>query len=106
MASDRNELLSVAQVLSMLGDMSPRTFCRWREIGKPPEALRLCRRTSGNCPAALHQQIPSPSVQQAVCGPPLQPGACPPYVRDQSPGRTHGRKLRRFAPWTRTCDRL
>jgi predicted DNA-binding transcriptional regulator AlpA len=41
MASNRDELLTVAQVLSMLGNVSHRTFYRWREIGKAPEAVRL-----------------------------------------------------------------
>ena len=30
MASQRDELLTVAQVLAALGDVSPRTFYRWR----------------------------------------------------------------------------
>ena len=30
MAGQRDELLTVAQVLAVLGDVSPRTFCRWR----------------------------------------------------------------------------
>jgi len=37
----RDELLTVAQVLEELGWVSERTFYRWREIGKAPEALRL-----------------------------------------------------------------
>jgi predicted DNA-binding transcriptional regulator AlpA len=41
MASQRDELLTVAQVLAALGDVSPRTFYRWREIGKAPKAIRL-----------------------------------------------------------------
>ena len=41
MASQRDELLTVAQVLSLLGNVSLRTFYRWREIGKAPPAVRL-----------------------------------------------------------------
>jgi predicted DNA-binding transcriptional regulator AlpA len=41
MGSQRDELLTVAQVLALLGDVSPRTFYRWRETGKAPEAVRL-----------------------------------------------------------------
>jgi predicted DNA-binding transcriptional regulator AlpA len=41
MASQRDELLTVAQVLATLGNVSPRTFYRWREIGKAPPAVRL-----------------------------------------------------------------
>jgi predicted DNA-binding transcriptional regulator AlpA len=40
-ANQRNELLTVAQVLVILGDVSPRTFYRWRETGKAPDAVRL-----------------------------------------------------------------
>jgi predicted DNA-binding transcriptional regulator AlpA len=41
MANQRDELLTVAQVLVILGDVSPRTFYRWRETGKAPHAVRL-----------------------------------------------------------------
>ena len=41
MASQRDELLTVAQVLAALGNVSPRTFYRWRETGKAPSAVRL-----------------------------------------------------------------
>ncbi len=41
MASQRDELLTVAQVLATLGDVSPRTFYRWRATGKAPRAIRL-----------------------------------------------------------------
>jgi predicted DNA-binding transcriptional regulator AlpA len=41
MANQRDELLSVALVLAALGDVSPRTFYRWRETGKAPNAVRL-----------------------------------------------------------------
>jgi predicted DNA-binding transcriptional regulator AlpA len=41
MAGQRDELMTVAQVLALLGDVSPRTFYRWREIGKAPSAVRL-----------------------------------------------------------------
>ena len=41
MGSQRDELLTVAQVLALLGDVSPRTFYRWRETGKAPKAVRL-----------------------------------------------------------------
>jgi predicted DNA-binding transcriptional regulator AlpA len=41
MGNQRDELLTVAQVLAILGDVSQRTFYRWREIGKAPSAVRL-----------------------------------------------------------------
>ena len=41
MAGHRDDLLTVAQVLALLGDVSPRTFYRWRETGKAPSAVRL-----------------------------------------------------------------
>jgi len=41
MGNQRDELLTVAQVLAVLGDVSQRTFYRWREIGKAPSAVRL-----------------------------------------------------------------
>ena len=41
MTSQRDELLTVAQVLGAPGDVSPRTFYRWRETGKAPHAIRL-----------------------------------------------------------------
>jgi len=41
MAGQRDELLTVAQVLAALGDVSPRTFYRWRATGKAPRAIRL-----------------------------------------------------------------
>ena len=41
MPGQRDELLTVPQVLEILVDVSPRTFYRWRETGKAPSALRL-----------------------------------------------------------------
>jgi predicted DNA-binding transcriptional regulator AlpA len=41
MASQRDELLTVAQVRAILGNVSLRTFYRWRETGKAPNAVRL-----------------------------------------------------------------
>ena len=41
MGNQRDELLTVAQVLAILGDVSQRTFYRWRELGKAPRAVRL-----------------------------------------------------------------
>jgi predicted DNA-binding transcriptional regulator AlpA len=41
MGNQRDELLTVAQVLAILVDVSQRTFYRWREIGKAPSAVRL-----------------------------------------------------------------
>jgi predicted DNA-binding transcriptional regulator AlpA len=41
MANQRDELLTVAQVHAVLGDVSLRTFYRWRETGKAPSAVRL-----------------------------------------------------------------
>jgi len=36
-----DELLTVAQVLALLGDLPLRTFYRWRETGKAPDAVKL-----------------------------------------------------------------
>ena len=36
-----DELLTVAQVLALLGGVPLRTFYRWREIGKAPAAVKL-----------------------------------------------------------------
>ena len=41
MASQRDELLTISQLLALLGNVPRRTFYRWRETGKAPEALRL-----------------------------------------------------------------
>jgi predicted DNA-binding transcriptional regulator AlpA len=41
MANQHDELLTVSQVFTVLGDVSRRTFYRWRETGKAPEAVRL-----------------------------------------------------------------
>jgi predicted DNA-binding transcriptional regulator AlpA len=41
MGVQRDELLTVPQVLAELGDVSLRTFYRWRETGKAPSAVRL-----------------------------------------------------------------
>ena len=41
MSTRRDELLTLPQVLEELGGVSERTFHRWREIGKAPEAIRL-----------------------------------------------------------------
>jgi len=36
-----DELLTVAQVRALLGNVALRTFYRWREIGKAPVAVKL-----------------------------------------------------------------
>ena len=36
-----DELLTVAQVRILLGDVPLRTFYRWRQIGKAPTAVKL-----------------------------------------------------------------
>jgi len=41
MPGQRDELLTVPQVLEILAGVSPRTFYRWRETGKAPSAIRL-----------------------------------------------------------------
>jgi predicted DNA-binding transcriptional regulator AlpA len=41
MANQRDELLTVAQVRAILGNVSLRTFYRWRETGKAPSAVKL-----------------------------------------------------------------
>jgi predicted DNA-binding transcriptional regulator AlpA len=37
----RDELLTVDQVLAELGDVSRRTFFRWRELGRAPQCIKL-----------------------------------------------------------------
>ncbi|MCW2877442.1 MAG: hypothetical protein JWQ95_1542 [Sphaerisporangium sp.] len=39
--SNKDELLTVAQVLDELGGVSVRTFYRWREIGRAPQGFKL-----------------------------------------------------------------
>lgn len=43
MASTKNqdELLTIVQVLDELGDVSRRTFYRWRELGRAPTGIKL-----------------------------------------------------------------
>ena len=41
MASQRDELLTMPQVLTAFGDMLPRTFYHRRETGKAPNAIQL-----------------------------------------------------------------
>ena len=41
MVNQRDELLTVAQVRVILGNVSLRTFYRWRETGKAPIAVKL-----------------------------------------------------------------
>lgn len=36
-----DELLTVPQVLAELGDVSRRTFYRWRELGNAPPGIKL-----------------------------------------------------------------
>lgn len=36
-----DELLTVAEVVALLGGVPLRTFYRWREIGKAPAAVKL-----------------------------------------------------------------
>ena len=36
-----DELLTVAQMCAELGDVSRRTFYRWREVGVGPKCLRI-----------------------------------------------------------------
>jgi predicted DNA-binding transcriptional regulator AlpA len=36
-----DELMTVPQILAELGDVSRRTFYRWRELGIAPECIRL-----------------------------------------------------------------
>jgi predicted DNA-binding transcriptional regulator AlpA len=36
-----DELLTVPQVLAELGDVSRRTFYRWRELGNAPRGIKL-----------------------------------------------------------------
>lgn len=41
MEAEEDELLTVPQVLAILGGLSRRTFYRWRELGRAPECVRL-----------------------------------------------------------------
>ncbi|MCF2531330.1 helix-turn-helix transcriptional regulator [Yinghuangia soli] len=36
-----DELMTVPQILAELGDVSRRTFYRWRELGTAPAAMKL-----------------------------------------------------------------
>jgi predicted DNA-binding transcriptional regulator AlpA len=38
---NQDELLTVVQVLDELGDVSRRTFYRWRELGRAPAGIKL-----------------------------------------------------------------
>jgi predicted DNA-binding transcriptional regulator AlpA len=37
----QDELLTIVQVLDELGDVSRRTFYRWREVGRAPAGIKL-----------------------------------------------------------------
>jgi len=37
----QDELLTVVQVLDELGEVSRRTFYRWRELGRAPAGIKL-----------------------------------------------------------------
>lgn len=41
MTGRKDELMTVSQVLSELGNVSRRTFYRWRELGLGPNAFKL-----------------------------------------------------------------
>jgi predicted DNA-binding transcriptional regulator AlpA len=41
MSTNRDELLTVDQVLDELGGVSRRTFFRWRELGRAPQCVKL-----------------------------------------------------------------
>ena len=44
MASQRDELMTVEQILAELCGVSERTFYRWRELGRAPKGMRLPNR--------------------------------------------------------------
>ena len=44
MASQRDELMTVEQILAELCGVSERTFYRWRELGRAPKGIRLPNR--------------------------------------------------------------
>ena len=78
MAGQRDELLTVAQVLALLGDVSPRTFYRWRETGKAPKAVRL---PNGELRiVATRDQLVAQGL--AVRAPCFYRGACPALLRE------------------------
>ncbi|MFI6888064.1 helix-turn-helix transcriptional regulator [Streptosporangium canum] len=41
MSKNRDQLMTVPEVLDELGGVSRRTFYRWREIGHAPQGLKL-----------------------------------------------------------------
>ena len=60
MANQRDELLTVAQVLAVLGDVSLRTFYRWRETGKAPGCPAPQRRAAHLAQRSQHVAGPAP----------------------------------------------
>ena len=44
MANQRDELMTVEQILAELCGVSERTFYRWRELGRAPKGMRLPNR--------------------------------------------------------------
>ncbi|GGQ25131.1 helix-turn-helix transcriptional regulator [Streptosporangium pseudovulgare] len=41
MSKNRDELMTVPEILDELGGVSRRTFYRWREIGHAPQGIKL-----------------------------------------------------------------
>lgn len=41
MSRERDQLLTVEQLLDELGGVSRRTFFRWRELGRAPHCIKL-----------------------------------------------------------------
>jgi predicted DNA-binding transcriptional regulator AlpA len=44
MANQRDELMTVEQILAELCGVSERTYYRWRELGRAPKGIRLPNR--------------------------------------------------------------
>src|SRR5260370_34319774 len=94
MASKRDELLTVAQVLAELGNVSQRPFYRWREIGKVPAAVKLpngelriwgsdLMRGSIGFARAMRREV----LRREVLGDPAGQGQDQPHLRGPVEGR-------------------
>jgi hypothetical protein len=60
MASQRDGLMTVEQILAELCGVSERTFYRWRELGRAPKGIRLPNRELRVCPHPAGASSPFP----------------------------------------------